>query len=140
MKPTTIFFLKIWGFALIVSTIFIYLNEYPTPQKYSETIIHFFTGSILLLPFFFLLKKYGSAIIENIPNPKLQKRELVILTCYISFCIWVIISIFRLLKYIDFQTFPFFIAMIFGIYLFNVDQVKSFYNDQVLDDDFHFKK
>jgi hypothetical protein len=71
------------------------------------------------------------------------KKELFQLALFISTIIWLInFFIFTLMMNVQrnhFYTIPFLSVMIIGIYFFKLEDDK-YYDDQILDDDFNFKK
>lgn len=128
MKPATIFLSKIWAVALLSSIFFKYFSV----EDLNHSIRLFFIWFIFLLYSLFAFIKYGTAILINskIDKKLNYKKELFKLAIVISVFLWLANFFFftwlgNLGKY-HFYTIPFFLAMIFGIYFFNIRSEQKF--------------
>ena len=145
MKSNTIFLCKIWIFALLSSTFLIFISEFSS-KNFKSTINQLFIGCTFLLPFLFLFIRFGSAILINskIDTELNHKKELFKLAIFISVNIWLVnyffFTFFGNLEKNHFFSLPFFLAMIFGIYFFKIRKEQEFFDENILDENFNFKK
>ncbi|MFK7775306.1 MAG: hypothetical protein AB8F94_24415 [Saprospiraceae bacterium] len=143
MKSSTFFLSKILACAFLTSVLF---KHFLSPHNWNNPFILYLLWFILLLPAFIAFIKFGSAILINteIDKELNYKNELFKLALFITVNIWMInFFLFTLLGNLwdnHFHTIPFLSALTLGIYFFKKNNNQELPNEDILDDDFNFKK